>query len=316
MVQPESSLFSENWQTFYWDANYISEVYHNSGFLALLKSFFLQFYATKWSLALLYAIVLSIGAYIIYVLIISLAKIKYAKARWIVFAIGLICGECGLAFGFLHRKQSENDRFMEQMCLVRENRWQDIINKSHGRQVTNLLEQNMLNMALAETGQLDEHLMDQPCPNIYSIYVQQYESPYVVAMLSDIFWSMGHIGFSQEYAFQANEKLGNHSPRLLQRLADIAIVYGQYDLADRYLWWLDRTLFYRGWSVQRRSLLYDDDAVAADPELGPKRACIIKEDRFSGSKGLDKDLQCIIDQNPDYKPTAQFLNALKKLYYE
>ena len=42
-------------------------------------------------------------------------------------------------------------------------------------------------------------------------------------------------------------------------------------MADKYLRYLEHTLFYRSWAKQYRALLYDDAAVEADPELGPRR---------------------------------------------
>ena len=311
---PDSFRFPENWHTFYWNVEYLSETLNKEGVIRVLSDFLTQFLAYRWSASLLASLPCAVLSSAISHIICKYVEKKVVKYI-LTTSIALLIA-AGSYFGIVSQQEysGETGRFKNLMWSVRCSDWEKIISQSKGRVVNNLLEQNILNMALAEKGMLDEHLMDQPCRDILSIYVQEFESPYVAAMLSDIYWSMGHVAFSQTYAFQANEKLDNLSPRLLQRLTQTAIVFGQYELAERYLWWLDQTLFYKEWSKQHRALL-NDEAVEKDPYYSVKRHCIIEEDRFSGSKGLDQDLSCIVAQNPDHKATAQFLNALVKLYY-
>ena len=310
-ILPDAFRFGECWHTFYWDGPWVSQRIADAGFKTLVDDFFTQFLATRWSASLMLSLGMALASWLLYSCV-----SKWDRRGWCFFAV-LTVGMGGFSLWLSHQRayQDVEGRFRNQMMLVHDGQWEEIIEQSSGRIVNNLLEQNLRNMALAETDQLDTRLMEQPCQNIYSIYVQDIQSLYVAAMLSDIYWSMGHVAFSQQYAFQTNEKMGNVSPRLLQRLADCAIIYGQYELAAKYLWWLDHTLFYRDWSRQRRVLLWDDEAVNAHPELGQLRRCLIAENRFSGSRGLDKDLQCIIDQCPEHRQTQQYLNALLKLYY-
>lgn len=313
LILPESIRFAENWHTFYWNNDYISECISSEGIDRVVSDFFTQFFATRCSAAFFLSVISSI----VFFIILSLVSRKSSRKMFVIWSSVTVAVIVAVVAVYIFTNKAYKGlegRFRSQMCLARDGRWDEIVAQSKGRRVTNLLEQNLLNMSLAEQCMLDEYLMDQPCRDILSIYVQEFESPYIAAMLSDIYWSMGHVAFSQTYAFQANEKLDNLSPRLLQRLAQTAIVFGQYELAERYLWWLDQTLFYKGWSRRHRALL-SDEAVERDPYYSSKRSCIIEEDRFSGSRGLDEDLRCIVAQNPEHKATGQFLNALVKLYY-
>ena len=45
---------------------------------------------------------------------------------------------------------------------------------------------------------------------------------------------MGHIAFSQRYAFEANEGMGNFSPRMLQRLVQTSLISVSYTHLDVY----------------------------------------------------------------------------------
>lgn len=98
--------------------------------------------------------------------------------------------------------------------------------------------QNYHNVALAEQGLLADQLFMQPCIDIQTIYVPGNKTPYLSALLSDIYFSMGHIAFSQRYAFEANEGMGNFSPRMLQRLVQTSLIYGHYGTARSILIYL------------------------------------------------------------------------------
>lgn len=176
--------------------------------------------------------------------------------------------------------------------------------------MNNLLFQNYHNVALAEQGLLADQLFMQPCIDIQTIYVPGNKTPYLSALLSDIYFSMGHIAFSQRYAFEANEGMGNFSPRMLQRLVQTSLIYGHYGTAKKYLDILESTLFYKDWATAHRRFLWNDPAVETDSILGSKRKCLFPDNRFSGIKGLDDDLKQIVLKNPMHKTTIQYLGSL------
>ncbi len=173
----------------------------------------------------------------------------------------------------------------------------------------NLLFHNYRNLALAEQGMLGERLFASPCYDIQSVYLQGDKTPGVAMVLSDIYFSMGHMALSQRYAFEALESLGNRSPRMLQRLAEIAIVTNEPRLASRYLRLLERTTYYSSWAAQHRLLLTDSIALSQHP-LSSKRRCLFADNRLSGSLGLDDDLKHIARANPTHTATREYLCSL------
>lgn len=205
---------------------------------------------------------------------------------------------------------SRNEVFKELNCHAREGRWDLLRQRGNTLPLNNLLFQNYYHVALAEEGVLADRLFHSPCIDIQSIYVQGDKTPYVSALLSDIYFSMGHIALSQRYAFEANEAMGNHSPRLLQRLVQTNLIYGAYDVAAKYITLLEHTLCYRQWAARHRHYLWNDAAVETDPLLGNKRRCLFPDNRFSGSKGLDDDLKQILHSHPSHRITLQYLGSL------
>ncbi len=191
--------------------------------------------------------------------------------------------------------------YMRLSNFVRHQQWDEIIKLcNENSPVNNLLHQNCLNMALAEKELLAERLLDQPVENINSIYVSHIQSPEIAGLLSDIYFSFGHIAQSQRYAFETNEKMYNLSPRMLQRLVETNLIYGQKEVADKYMLILSKNLYYKDWRPSEKVIT-------------EKRKCLFDDNRFSGIKGLDDDLLNVARNTRgtrQCKVTLQYLGSL------
>lgn len=235
------------------------------------------------------------------------------RGRWMqgyLIAAQLVCVVAFTLGGSARYIDRYNEIFKELNHYARHRQWDKIIDKCGNIPMNNLLFQNYHNVALAEQGMLADQLFRQPCIDIQTIYVPGNKTPYISALLSDIYFSMGHIAFSQRYAFEANEGMGNFSPRMLQRLVQTNLIYGHYGTAKKYLDILENTLFYKDWAIAHRRFLWNDPAVETDSILGSKRKCLFPDNRFSGIKGLDDDLKQIVLKNPMHKTTIQYLGSL------
>ncbi|MCF0197992.1 MAG: hypothetical protein HUK02_01535 [Bacteroidaceae bacterium] len=90
--------------------------------------------------------------------------------------------------------------------------------------------------------------------------------------LMSLYYYIGYVYGAQVQAFEYNEPSeGMMCPEALKLLVKTNMIQGHYAVAEKYLRYLEHTLFYRSWAKQYRALLYDDAAVEADPELGPRR---------------------------------------------
>lgn len=316
--------YAEGWNTFYYNSHYVTEEIGKGNVGMLTEGFLLQFFHTPWHGVVLLSI-LFLAAEALLLLATRHAKHKVIACT-IAFAITISAALLSASklshtsimaiTGMGNPEVQMNVLYMQLSNMERDNDWDGIIKKSESSMPTgNLLLQNMINMAMAEKGLLHEHLNDNPCIDINSIYVQHVESEYIAAMLCDIYYSMGHIAQAQRYAFEANEKMDNHSPRLLQRLIKTNIIYGQYDVARKYLHKLSDAAYYKDWCEIYAGKL-NDAAVKADPELSEKRLCLNIKNKFSGFNGLDKDLLMVAHATRGHKQsktTVQYLSALYRL---
>lgn len=187
--------------------------------------------------------------------------------------------------------------------------WTKIIDECGGRPSRNVLVQNCVNQAWAHIGELGNHLLDNPQSNMAMLISASIPNGYVAAQIGDIYYSMGHIAMARRYAFEANEHIGGFSPRLLQRLTLIAIIMGEYAEAEKYLNYLDCTIFYSKWAQKYKQLL-SDEAINKEAELLQMRKCLIKHNHFCAEDGLVADLISIMRSNTEQKVTAQYLAAI------
>lgn len=218
---------------------------------------------------------------------------------------------CAVAFTFVGIPQyidRNNEVFKELNHYARHCQWDKITDKCENMPMNNLLFQNYHNVALAEQGLLADQLFMQPCIDIQTIYVPGNKTPYLSALLSDIYFSMGHIAFSQRYAFEANEGMGNFSPRMLQRLVQTSLIYGHYGTAKKYLDILESTLFYKDWATAHRRFLWNDPAVETDSILGSKRKCLFPDNPFLGHQRAGRRFKANRPQEPhaqDHHPVLR-----------
>lgn len=96
--------------------------------------------------------------------------------------------------------------------------------------------------------------------------------------MMNLYYHVGYVNGAQCQAFEYNEPSeGMMRPSALQILAKTNIIQGCYGVADKYLTHLENTLFYKEWAQQYKKFLYNDKAVEADPELGPRRKTLVME---------------------------------------
>ena len=319
--------YHEGWCTFYYDSHYIYDYLTSfDGLCKLTRGFVLQFFANQWHGALLYSFFFSMVAFII----IHIASI-YLKSTTTKIIIGFVCfittitlalftigNICRINFlSIIYTKNASqivNMQYMAANHYSRVSNWDEVIEicKKY-RPVTFLPLQNCLNMALAEKGELGDKLLEEPCQDIGSVFTNHIPNEYIAGLLSDVYYSMGHIAQAQRYAFEANEKMDNLSPRMLQRLVKTNIIYGQYQVAEKYLYWLEHTLYYKEWCKEQRQLIKNHSLLNKNKEYAEKRRCLIEDNRFSGIHGLDDDLRQIASATRgthQCKTTLQFLGAL------
>lgn len=117
------------------------------------------------------------------------------------------------------------------------------------------------------------------------------------------------INSAQRFYFEGMEAIPNYnkSVRAVRRLAETAIIRGEYSLAAKYLRMLENTSFYRKWAQRNLELIKDPAAIDAHPLYGQLRKRMVDEDYLFSEGELDKTLGQLFIKDPANNLARQYL---------
>lgn len=189
--------------------------------------------------------------------------------------------------------------------------WDKVIDNYEDSPSVNYPKVARLNLALAETDRLADEVFHFTQAGSGGILPQWDQTVDIGSLLSDLYWSMGHIAYSQRMAFETNVLDDrNYNPAMIMRLIETNLVFGAYDVAKKYILILEKDGKYSRLAQDYSKFLYDDAAVMADPILGPKKKCVPEKDFISLVRGIDEDLKDIIRANPEYHKAIEYLGVI------
>ena len=165
------------------------------------------------------------------------------------------------------------------------------------------------NLELARQGRLAEDVFTKVQHTSAGLVLDWEEDARIARLLSDIYYTAGHLALARRYAFEANVcAQGEYDPEMLRTLIRTNIIYGSYEVAEKYIGWLEGDRKYGKWAGSQRCFLYDDSKVEADAEYSQLRKCIPEEDFLSSNIGID-DLKYVIAANPRYRNAVEYLGV-------
>lgn len=192
---------------------------------------------------------------------------------------------------------------------VRHNNWEEIISLCENRLPRNAFAVNYLNLALAKTNQLGERLFHFEQIGPVGLFLP-YEREQLSAMIgNETYYHIGLVNVSQQYIFEATEAMPDlrKSTRSLQRLTDVAIINGDYELANKYIQLLKKTFFYKDWAEQAEDYLYNESKINNHPDWGEKRRLRPIQDYFFSVENMDQILLALLRDHPDHKMAFEYL---------
>lgn len=164
---------------------------------------------------------------------------------------------------------------------------------------------NYLNLALSRKGELSERLLDYDQRGPDALVLLTKDRAVDIAQVH-LMMSMGNVAAAQDVAFNTLSSLSGYCPLMMKVNAQVDLMRGSYEVADKYLSLLEKTLYYRKWAKEYRRFLYDDDAVEADPLLGNGRKNLTAENAFVMYSNPMSELFPILDANPANKQGLEY----------
>jgi len=243
----------------------------------------------------------------LFVYLISLKEKFFKTALMIQIAVLMIL----TWFGFKSFANFEAEEIMTYDYLVRNERWNDVLKYTDKNPPRNFLSLAMLNLSLAKTGQLGNRMFNYEQHGVRGLFLS-FNREYVAAIMgSEIFYQLGLINASQEYAFESMETIPDmgKSARILKRLAETNLINGQYKVSEKYLKILEKTLFYRKWAKSTMTFLNNEEKINNDPDWGGKRKFMVRNDYFFHVKNIEAVLNRMVKEHPDNKMAFEYLMA-------
>jgi hypothetical protein len=192
---------------------------------------------------------------------------------------------------------------------TRTRQWDKVIEACEGR-LNNYLYLCYLNMALAEKGMLADKAFSFDQRNVQGLFIPWNKTASASTLLSDVHFTAGTIAIAQEKAFESNvSSLGYGNPRMLQRLVQTNLIYGEYPVAEKYLDILDKTFYYSDWAKEHRKFLYNAAEVEKDAVLGKKRKGLPETDYLSNPDRIEQDLLSVAEQYPANRNAIEYVGV-------
>lgn len=216
------------------------------------------------------------------------------KASVIVSAAGLVCSF--FLAGNLHGKiHSEvHYRLIQEQHLAEQGEWDEIIKTADRRNPTFFI--SYTNLALAQKGVLVERFANNNPQDLSSLMYPIKNLKTGFTLQSTVYESWGYHAAARQAAFDANLVTpGMHNPRQLMTLVRTNIALESYDVAEKYIRILEKTLFYRGWASE------------ASSALGKSSGALLPEpDEYLRYDGLKGDMKDMLDADPSQPILSQF----------
>lgn len=200
-------------------------------------------------------------------------------------------------------------RLIDYDYMVRANDWDAIIEYSDRHAPDLPLTVSATNLALGMTGQLDARAFDY-----YQHGAEGLVPPFLKETLSswttgEILFQLGLVNSAQRFYFEGMEAIPNYnkSARAVKRLAETAMIRGEYALAGKYLKLLENTLFYRKWARRNLQLIKQPEGIDTHPLYGAMRRGMIDETYMFSEGELDKTFGQLFLKNPGNTLARQYL---------
>jgi hypothetical protein len=174
-----------------------------------------------------------------------------------------------------------NKEYFHAEKLFSQGRFNEITEYITNYPTTNRLTIFLNNIALCESGKLNDQLFYFPqSPDGQSLFLKWEMLGEVLRRGGYFYYTTGMINEAQRWAFE-NMVMKGITPDDLRMLIKTEIINGNYKIASKYILTLKKTLFYRKEAREYERLLFNDKAVESNPELGPRRKEKVKNDFFS-----------------------------------
>ncbi len=167
------------------------------------------------------------------------------------------------------------------------NNWDDLLKfcKEHPQETPITL--NYQNLALAEKGILADSLFAYTQNGSYGLFAPWDRSIYTAFVSQRVSYFYGDIAFAQRLAFEGNVSSTTKGfPETMKTLIRTNILQQEFQVAAKYINYLQLTFFYKDWADKQFSYLSNIESKDDDPEYIGKRMSLKNESHLLAQNSL------------------------------
>lgn len=208
-----------------------------------------------------------------------------------------------------HSATNYEAKVFDYYCRTGE--WTKLLQDKHLRASKNFMHTCYQNLALSSLNLMGDKLFAYPQLGFPGIILKWNKTVNSSILLSDIYWQAGDVAIAQEMAFEGMIASRNGiTPRLLMRLVQTNLVTGNYAVAEKYITLLSDTYTYSAEAEKYRKMLYNDQAVFNDAELGARKRAMNNAPGLTHAENIVEDLKYIMENNPTYIPAFHYYGCI------
>lgn len=188
-----------------------------------------------------------------------------------VFCLAVFIGGCITINYYLNINNKQLTELYRWDYYLKHENWDEIIQLSEQDNHHDPIFINMTNLALAKNDQLTTRLFDfEQNPTAVGVWTSNY---YPMFVSGEIYYHLDMPQIARSFFFMSNTQSPNsQSPFLFRRLAEIELITDNDQIAEKYIWHLSKTLFYRNEAYRLnkmigKSVLSDDLEVKKENQI-------------------------------------------------
>jgi hypothetical protein len=145
----------------------------------------------------------------------------------------------------------------------------------------NILTNYLNNIALCEKGKLNDQLFHfRQSPDGQTLFLKWEIQGEILRLGGYFYYTIGMINEAQRWAFEYMVMKGP-TPEGMKMLIKTELINSNYKVASKYISLLKKSVFYRGEAKKYERMLFAENAINSDSELGARRKDRIKKDFFT-----------------------------------
>ena len=202
--------------------------------------------------------------------------------------------------------------FVARRQLYKHKQWDALLEEAKNAPSKHLCVQFMTNYALSHKRKLLDEMFHHPQMWGTRGLVLDYEDTGMGLYNSDLFYEAGHINVAFRHAYNYLH-LRRETYDGMKRLAQCSMVNGNYAMAEKYLSWLEKTLFHRAYARRYKAII--KDPAAAEREFHDQRErLIVKNGAMFVAEGATFDypigpLLALLEARSDNRMAFDYLTA-------